>query len=56
MTFSKNNFKTYRKRHDNRPRKTICFSKNEQIHDNVIGMYIEKYYYRTGKYENNFIS
>ena len=31
-------------------RKTICFSKNEQIHDNVIGMYIEKYYYKNGKY------
>ncbi|MDR3226822.1 MAG: IS1 family transposase [Prevotellaceae bacterium] len=24
----------------------MCFSKNEQIHDNVIGMYIEKYYYK----------
>ncbi|MDR2765834.1 MAG: IS1 family transposase [Tannerella sp.] len=21
-------------------RKTVCFSKNEQMHDNVIGMYI----------------
>ena len=31
-------------------RKTICFSKNEQIHDNVIGMYIEKYCYRSGTY------
>ncbi|MDR0414012.1 MAG: IS1 family transposase [Prevotellaceae bacterium] len=25
-------------------RKTVCFSKNEQLHDNVIGVYIEKYY------------
>ncbi|MCP4488496.1 MAG: transposase, partial [Gammaproteobacteria bacterium] len=24
-------------------RKTICFSKNEKIHDNVIGMYINRY-------------
>jgi hypothetical protein len=37
-------------------RKTICFSKNEQIHDNVIGMYIEKYYYKTDSYLNNFIN
>ncbi|MDR2511887.1 MAG: IS1 family transposase [Bacteroidales bacterium] len=34
-------------------RKTICFSKNEQIHDNVIGMYIERYYYKTETYGNN---
>ncbi|MDR1581688.1 MAG: IS1 family transposase [Prevotellaceae bacterium] len=33
--------------------KTVCFSKNEQIHDNIIGMYIEKYYYKTGTYGNN---
>jgi len=25
-------------------RRTICFSKNEQIHDNVIGMYINEHY------------
>jgi insertion element IS1 protein InsB len=36
------NFRTHLKRLN---RKTICFSKNEQIHDNVIGMYIEKKYY-----------
>jgi insertion element IS1 protein InsB len=47
------NFRTHLKR---LTRKTICFSKNEQIHDNVIGMYIEKYYYKTGTYGNNFIS
>jgi hypothetical protein len=28
-------------------------SKNEQIHDNVIGMYIERFYYKTGTYGNN---
>ncbi|MFT5913266.1 MAG: hypothetical protein ACI9XO_004813, partial [Paraglaciecola sp.] len=30
--------------------RTICFSKNEQIHDNVIGMYIEKHYYQSGSF------
>jgi insertion element IS1 protein InsB len=44
------NFRTHLKRLN---RKTICFSKNELIHDNVIGMYIEKYYYKTGMYGNN---
>jgi hypothetical protein len=44
------NFRTHLKRLN---RKTICFSKNEQIHDNVIGMYIERYYYKTGTYGNN---
>jgi insertion element IS1 protein InsB len=44
------NFRTHIKRLN---RKTICFSKNEQIHDNVIGMYIETFYYKTGKYGNN---
>ena len=29
---------------------------DETVHDNVIGMYIEKYYYRTGRYGNNNIS
>ena len=41
------NFRTHIKRLN---RRTICFSKNEEIHDNVIGMYIEKYYYKTGSY------
>ena len=45
------NFRTHLKRLS---RKTICFSKDEEIHDNVIGMYIEKYYYKTGTYSNNF--
>ena len=44
------NFRTHLKR---LARKTICFSKNEQIHDNVIGMYIEKFYYKTGTYGNS---
>ncbi|MGE0083937.1 MAG: IS1 family transposase [Desulfococcaceae bacterium] len=29
-------------------RKTICFSKNKKIHDNVIGMYINRYYFVNG--------
>ena len=44
------NFRAHIKRLN---RKTICFSKNETIHDNVIGLYIETFYYKTGKYENN---
>jgi insertion element IS1 protein InsB len=44
------NFRTHLKRLN---RKTICFSKNEQIHDNIIVMYIEKFYYKTGIYGNN---
>jgi insertion element IS1 protein InsB len=47
------NFRTHIKR---LTRKTICFSKNETVHDNVIGMYIEKFYYKIGKYGNNLIS
>jgi insertion element IS1 protein InsB len=31
-------------------RKTICFSKKVPIHDNVIGMYIESYYYKHGNF------
>jgi len=44
------NFRTHLKKLN---RKTICFSKSEQIHDNVIGMYIENFYYKTGTYGNN---
>ncbi|MDR2776298.1 MAG: IS1 family transposase [Tannerella sp.] len=29
-------------------RKTICYSRNEQIHDNVTGMYIKRYYCKSG--------
>ena len=48
---SKNlNFRTHINRLN---RKTICFSKNETIHDHVIGLYIETFYYKTGKYKNN---
>ena len=43
------NFRTHLKR---LARRTICFSKSETVHDNVIGMYIEKYYYKTGVYKN----
>ena len=34
-------------------RKTVCYSKSEQVHDNVIGMYIERYYFKTGLYRNS---
>ena len=44
------NFRTHLKRLN---RKTICYSKSETNHDNVIGMYIERFYYKTGKYGNN---
>ena len=47
------NFRTHIKRLS---RKTICYSKNEQIHDNVIGTYIERYYYQTGTYSNNHVN
>jgi insertion element IS1 protein InsB len=44
------NFRTHIKRLN---RKTICYSKNEKIHDNVIGMYVERYYFKTGLYRNS---
>jgi insertion element IS1 protein InsB len=47
------NFRTHLKRLN---RKTICYSKNELIHDNVIGMYIERFYYKTGAYAYNQIN
>ena len=37
------NFRTHLKRLH---RKTICFSKSETTHDNVIGMYINRHYYK----------
>jgi insertion element IS1 protein InsB len=43
------NFRTHLKRLS---RRTICYSKSELVHDNVIGMYIERYYYNTGTYGN----
>ena len=34
--------------------KKLCYAKkNESIHDNAIGMYIEKYYYKTDNYGKN---
>jgi insertion element IS1 protein InsB len=44
------NFRTHIKRLN---RKTICYSKDEQIHDNVIGMYIERYYFKSGLFLNS---
>ena len=41
------NFRTHLKRLH---RKTICFSKHETIHDNVIGLYIEQEYYKNTSY------
>ncbi len=37
------NFRTHIKRLN---RKTICFSKKEEMHDKVIGFYIETYYFQ----------
>ncbi len=31
-------------------RKTLCFSKNEEMHDKIIGLYIEEHYYKTRDY------
>ncbi|MGE0086975.1 MAG: IS1 family transposase [Desulfococcaceae bacterium] len=39
------NFRTHIRRLN---RKTVCFSKNETVHDNVGGMYISRYYFQTG--------
>jgi insertion element IS1 protein InsB len=47
------NFRTHIKRLN---RKTICYSKDEEIHDNVIGMYIEQYYYRSGLFGKQSIN
>ena len=41
------NFRTNIKR---LTRKTVCFSKNENIHDNIIGMYINSYYFTAGSF------
>jgi insertion element IS1 protein InsB len=34
-------------------RKTVCYSKSEEIHDNVAGMYIERFYFKSGLYRNS---
>ncbi|MGX9726482.1 MAG: IS1 family transposase [Candidatus Electronema sp. VV] len=44
------NFRTHIKRLN---RRTICFSKNEKIYDNVIGMYINRYYFENGRYSES---
>ena len=44
------NFRIHLKRLN---RKTICYSKSEQIHDNVIGTYIERYYFKNGLFRNS---
>ncbi|MGX9727640.1 MAG: IS1 family transposase [Candidatus Electronema sp. VV] len=44
------NFRTHIKRLN---RRTICFSKNEKIYDNVIGMYINRYYFESGRYSES---
>lgn len=41
------NFRTHLKRLH---RKTLCFSKNEAMHDKVIGLYIEYHYYKKQYY------
>ncbi|MGX9727906.1 MAG: IS1 family transposase [Candidatus Electronema sp. VV] len=41
------NFRTHIKRLS---RKTICFSKNEKNYANIIGMYINRYYFESGRY------
>jgi insertion element IS1 protein InsB len=33
-------------------RKTVCYSKDEQIYDKVTGMYIERYYFKSGRFLN----
>ena len=37
-------------------RKTICYSKNEKIHDNVIGCYIQRFYFANGAYADYHIN
>ena len=41
------NFRTHLKRLH---RKTICFSKDETLHDTVIGLYIERHHYKNFSY------
>ena len=43
------NFRTHLKR---LCRKTICFSKSEEVHDKLIGIYIEKHYFKNGRFTN----
>ncbi len=41
------NFRTHLKRLN---RKTICFSKSARIHDNVVGTYVSRFYFKTCRY------
>ena len=34
-------------------RKNICYSESEELHDKVIGKYIEQYYFKTGLCRNS---
>lgn len=43
------NFRTHLKRLS---RKTICFSKSTLVHDNVIGMYINRFYQKNNTYKD----
>jgi insertion element IS1 protein InsB len=43
------NFRIYIKRLN---RKTVCYSGNEQIYDSVTGMYIGRYYFKSGVFSN----
>jgi len=47
------NFRTHIKRLN---RKTICYSRDTSVHDNVIGMYIARHYYKSGIYGNGVVS
>ena len=44
------NFRTHIKRLN---RKTICFSKSEVVHDNVIGLYIARFYFLHGSFSKS---
>ena len=44
------NFRTHLKR---LARKTICFSKSEIMHDIIIGLYINRYYFKNGKFSHS---
>ncbi|MDR2978964.1 MAG: IS1 family transposase [Bacteroidales bacterium] len=41
------NFRTHLKR---LCRKTICFSKRVEVHDKLIGLYVEKQYYKSNAF------
>lgn len=43
------NFRTHIKR---LARKTICFSKSEKMHDIIIGLYINMYYFKNGTFSD----